>query len=92
MTNAELIACIQAEERGEVVEERDLLLGDDCAWRPHVKGNWDTTMLEYRIAPKPRRCWVRWDEEGVPYLVPFLPNQNANDFKLLGWQLVEEAR
>lgn len=90
MSNADLIACIQAEERGETIEVR--LCGSTDLWRPRVSKAWNTFNMEYRIAPKPRRCWVKWNGYGLPEAFKCTEGQDHNLWRRNGFQLVEEAR
>lgn len=89
MTNAELIACIQAEEQGKKVEVRFAKTESD--WSPHISGQWNTATCEYRIAREPRKCWVSWDPDGKP-LVETYDNARFSDsiWQGEGWQLVTE--
>ena len=88
MTNAELIACIQAEERGEVVEYKHAL-SDDAKWiikEPSTR--WDSYEFEYRIKPRePRKCWVTWRGDGTPCVMRHSGSPTEN---VCGWQLVVE--
>lgn len=88
MTNAELIACIQAEEQGKVVECR--MRNTTAAWKPHTPEWWDNRLFEYRIRPEPRKCWVKWMDDGMPCVVAHSGSPTEN---VRGWQLVvEEAK
>ena len=59
MTNAELIACIEAEERGEAVEFRPMSGRLRNHWRREkVRGWWDTTAYEYRVRPRNDVLWA----------------------------------
>ena len=85
MTNQELIACIQAEERGEVVECTYVHKNE---WFQHEEGVWDTTCFNYRIRRKPRKCWVKWSDnpDGIcPWQVVSSKEETGP-----GWQLVTE--
>lgn len=86
MTNAELIACIQAEERGEVVE-----FEYEGIWmRKPADGKWDTERCTYRIRREPRKCWVKWNKEGIPEAFRVLPPDDVEKLQKDGWQLIVE--
>jgi len=88
MTNAELIACIQAEEQGKRVERFNKI---SKKWDLRVPGTtWDTALFEYRIAREPRKCWVRFLDGGALSCVHFEEWDNVKDLESKGWQLVVE--
>jgi len=68
MTNQELIVCIEAEERGEVVQFRDR--GKGGCWFTKTIGLWRTDLCEYRVRPrpaKPREWWINVYRNGGAY-------------------------
>lgn len=84
MTNEELIACIEAEKRGEKTECRQY---DGTIWMWKMHSGWNTQVYEYRIAPKPEPKLVQhWPAisliDGQPYLSDclFHDEQSARDF------------
>ena len=90
MTNAELIACIQAEERGEVVEYRASQV-DGALWVVKNKdGHWDSYEFDYRIRREPRKCWVKWNEDS-PRIQEYDNSRYSDEsWTSNGWQLVTE--
>ena len=86
MTNTELIACIQAEERGEVVEQ---CMEGGSIWCRKTSQTWDTDNFIYRIRPEPHKGWVRWSESGTIKSEEYA--QEKERFMIEnGWQLVVE--
>lgn len=90
MTNAELIACIQAEEQGKKIECRRKW---ENLWRSdnHTPGQWNTEQCEYRIAREPRKCWIYWSDEGFPHVAVCESTDKKEEWEKNGWQLVEEV-
>lgn len=63
MTNAEIIAVVQAAERGEEIEFRDY--GSHNEWKTlKCKPAWNFTELEYRVKPNPLVLWCNVYEHG----------------------------
>lgn len=55
MTNQEIIAVVQAAERGEQIERQPK---GYAVWVNHEKAGWDFVRNDYRVKPAPLEGWV----------------------------------
>lgn len=60
-TLAKKIAVMQAAERGEKIEVRNL---NQIQWTRTNYPHWNWVDFDYRVAPKPQKFWVLFDING----------------------------
>ncbi|NEM46183.1 MAG: hypothetical protein G3W66_19880 [Xanthomonas perforans] len=65
-TLVEMIAVMQAAERGELIEVAHQRRGD---WVPDSTPSWDWVCYDYRVKPQPKIIWVNeYSRDSVAHL------------------------